>query len=67
MPEDVTSGMSNASCAGDVAATEAISPELVSQVADRVYAMLLADLRIEQERCRLDFSARPASGEMKWR
>ena len=28
----------------------AITPELVNQVADKVYAMLLSDLRIEQER-----------------
>jgi hypothetical protein len=27
-----------------------ITPELVNQVADKVYAMLLFDLRIEQER-----------------
>lgn len=27
-----------------------ITPELVNRVADKVYAMLLSDLRIEQER-----------------
>ncbi len=29
---------------------EALSPELVKQIADKVYAMLLADLRREAER-----------------
>ena len=29
-----------------------LSHELVREVAEKVYSMLLADLRIEQERCR---------------
>lgn len=34
----------------DSTPTSAITPELVTKVAERVYAMLLADLRIEAER-----------------
>ena len=30
-----------------------ITPELVQEIADKVYALLLADLRIERERLRL--------------
>jgi hypothetical protein len=32
-----------------------ITPELVREIADKVYAMLLADLKIEQERRRLPY------------
>ncbi len=31
-----------------------LSPDLVRQIADKVYAMLLEDLRIEKERRQLD-------------
>ncbi len=35
-----------------IPAGKGITPELVSQVADRVYAMLLAELKLEGERRR---------------
>jgi hypothetical protein len=37
-----------------VGATGQITPELVRQIADKVYAMILEELRIEQERRQLD-------------
>lgn len=40
---------------------DAITPELVKQVADKVYAMLLEDLTIEKERRRLP-NRRPFRG-----
>ena len=40
-----------------------VSPELVQALADRVYALLLRDLRVERERVR----RRPAGGGLTWR
>jgi hypothetical protein len=42
-----------------------ITQELVDQIADRVYAMLLQDLRTEKERCRLP-SQRPLTDRGGW-
>jgi len=41
------------SAADQAPAARPISPELVRAVADRVYALLLADLQLENERCGL--------------
>ena len=32
--------------------TTALTPELVAKVSDRVYALLLRDMKMERERCR---------------
>jgi hypothetical protein len=42
-----------------------ITQELVDQIADRVYALLLRDLKTEQERCRLPFQ-RPQIDRGGW-
>ncbi len=41
-----------------------ITPELVDEIADKVYAMLLLDLRIERERQHLP--QRPLYGQGGW-
>lgn len=51
---------SNASRPGGPA-TGPITPELVREIADRVYAMLLRDLRLERERRRETSTARRLS------
>ena len=56
MPNEViTPNQADSSAAGNTSDTEArtgieITPELVQQVADRVYALLIADLSLERER-----------------
>lgn len=56
MPEQSGSQSSGGSNAN------AITPELVRQVAEKVYAMLLRDLKIEMERLRA--SRRDISGQI---
>jgi hypothetical protein len=52
-PSETTTGYPGSSNQGN-----RLTPELVSQVADKVYAMLIAELRIEKERHRLESSGR---------
>jgi hypothetical protein len=40
-----------------------VSPELVQALADKVYALLLRDLRVERERVR----RRPTGGGLTWK
>ncbi len=46
-------GSTEAPGPGDKVTPEKVTPELVRQVAEKVYQMLLAELRIEQERRRI--------------
>ncbi len=43
-----------------------MSPELIRRVADRVYAMLLDELRIERERYREGSLTNAVPGGVKW-
>lgn len=52
MPETQGAGASQAPAAGGGPKIE-LTPELVEKITARVYAMLLADARIERERLRL--------------
>lgn len=47
---NTSAGNSQASSGGAAGNGNQITPELVRQVAEKVYAMLLRDLRIEMER-----------------
>ena len=59
-PSQVGASQTDASIP-DASIPDAITQELVDQVADRVYAMLLAELTIEKERRRLP-NRRPFRG-----
>lgn len=53
------------SAQAEVAAEGGITPELVVKVADKVYALLLQELRIETERQRLPHRG-PLDGQGGW-
>lgn len=46
-------------------ATTALTPELVREIADKVYALMLADLRIDRERRRMPGTGADAPWRMR--
>lgn len=66
MPESISAGRGAAPPGSAAPGAEQIPPELVSQVADKVYALLVAELRIERELCRPAPAGLSAAGGVKW-
>jgi hypothetical protein len=61
MPETAPTDTPNTPSPADNAQATALTPELVKQVTERVYALLLADLKIERERQRWQPATQPTS------